>query len=75
MGLAASWEHRNADSIPGPAQRVKDLVLLHLRLGYDPQPRGSMCIRVAKNGRKKKDRKQQDSDRLLMLTRQSQGDW
>ena len=49
-----SWEHWNAGLIPGPAQRVKDLVLLELRLssqlwlGSDPWPRNSMCHGAAK---------------------------
>ena len=30
MGLAASWEHWDAASIPRPAQWVKDLVLSQL---------------------------------------------
>jgi len=34
MGLAALWKQWDAGSIPGHAQRVKDLVLPKLRLGH-----------------------------------------
>ena len=53
MGLAASWEHWDTGSITGPAQWVKDLVLLQLQLRPDPQPGNSICHEAAK---KKKSR-------------------
>ena len=61
MGSAASWEHWDADLIPGLAQWVKGPALLKLqlgsRLGSDLIPglgAGSICHRVAKNKTKNK---------------------
>ena len=60
MGLVVSWECWDLVLIPGPTQRVKDLTLLQLwlrsplGLGSDPWPGTSICLRVAKNGKKKK---------------------
>ena len=59
QGSAMSWEHWDTDSIPGPAQRVTDPVLLQVQLRSclwlrsDSWPGNSLCRGVAKNGRKK----------------------
>ena len=58
MGLAVSWEHWDAGSVPDPAQWVKDLVLqqlwlkLQLSLKSDPWPRNSICLKMAKKEKK-----------------------
>ena len=48
MGLAASWEHWDAGSIPSLSQWVKDLVSLQLWLRSEPWPGSSIWWRVAK---------------------------
>ena len=53
QGSLASPQHWDAGSIPGRAQRVKDLALLQVRrgsqlhLGPDPWPGNSVCGEVA----------------------------
>ena len=57
-GLVMSWECWVTGSIPGPAQWVKDLALLQLRLwsqlhfGSDSWPGNSICCRASKNENK-----------------------
>ena len=59
VGSMASWEHQDTGSIPGVAQWVKDLALLHLWFGSqlwlrsDPWPGNSICLGAAKKGIKK----------------------
>ena len=59
-GSAASLQHWDPGSIPGPAQWVKDLVLLQLQrrsqlqLRSDPWPGNPICRGVAKKEKKKK---------------------
>ena len=54
-GSAASWEHWVAGFITSLARCVKDLALpqlwlrSQLRLGSDPWPGNSICLRVVKN--------------------------
>ena len=55
MGSMVSWEHWDAGSIPGPAQRIENPVLPQLQfgsklwLGSDPWPGNSTCHREGKN--------------------------
>ena len=54
MGFAVSWERWDTGRGPGPAQWVKDLALLQLRLRWrlqlssDPWPENSVCCGEAK---------------------------
>lgn len=51
-GSVLSWAHRDAASIPGLTQRVKDLSSPPLQLGSDAWPRSSICYGVAKKEKK-----------------------
>ena len=59
MELAEFWECWDTGSIPGPAEWVKDQVLLQLwlksrlQIASDPLPGNSICLRLAKNPPKK----------------------
>ena len=61
-GSVVSWEHWEADSIPGLVQWFMDPALLQvqhglqLQLGSDPWPGSSMRCWVAKKKKKKKKR-------------------
>ena len=56
MGLEVSQEYWDAGSIPGTAQWIKDLVLLHLqhrsqlRLASGPWSVNTICHKEAKRG-------------------------
>ena len=54
-GSAESLEDQDTDSIPGPAQYVKELVLLQLELQLrsDPWPRNSICHGTTKKEKTK----------------------
>ena len=49
VGSAAFWECWDTDSIPGPAQWVKDPVSPQMQLGSDPWPGSSICQATAIN--------------------------